>query len=55
MALDTYSEFGSRSGGVVRYVPIKGVSGFDVCLLILKNIHICCQLDILVNMAVEQG
>ena len=35
--------------------PLRGVSGFAVCLFILKNIHICCKLDISVNMAVEQG
>ena len=34
---------------------VKRVSGFAVCLFILKNSHICCKLDISVNMAVEQG
>ena len=28
------------------YTPLRGVSGFDVCLFILKNIRICCKLDI---------
>ena len=29
----------------------KGVSGFDVCLFILKNIRIYCKLEIQVSMA----
>ena len=36
-------------------ISVKGVSGFAVCLFISKNIHICCELDISVNMAIEQG
>ena len=34
---------------------LRGVSGFAVCLFILKNIHIFCKLEISVNMANEQG
>ena len=32
----------------------KGVSGFAVCLFILKNIRICCKLDNSVNMAIDR-
>ena len=34
---------------------LRGVSWFDVCLFILKNIRICCKLEIQVSMANEQG
>ena len=36
-------------------LSLRGVSGFDVYLFLLKNIPICCKLEILVNMAIEQG
>ena len=29
-----------------KKVFLRGVSGFDVCLFILKNIRICCKLEI---------
>ena len=34
---------------------LKGVSGFDVCLFILKNIRIRCKLEIQVSIVNEQG
>ena len=36
-------------------LSLRGVSGFDVCLFILKNIRICCKLEIQLSMANEQG
>ena len=41
--------------GLFISVMLRGVSWFDVCLFILKNIRICCKLEIQVSMANEQG
>ena len=45
---ETGSEFSTK-------LLLRGVSWFDVCLFILKNIRICCKLEIQVSMANEQG